>query len=231
MVRTTVTSTAVRHAFRRLNRDRSYAEQIKPFNFLLTATGAKPPADHPEGQPFRLVAPYNTDPAKWDKIEWIDVHHPEAGSYRIITRDGRPGMARVETFADVLAKYATHPETKSLGPDGQPCDRATVGLLRRRPVTAGTITLIGKESNGLEERSRGEATVDDLYLRMTTYDDHDEWYRLVLPRLRPIGAKRLAQLLGMSERRVRDVLKGRASPHAKHMLRLVELSRLAQLDT
>jgi hypothetical protein len=31
-----------------------------------------------------------------------------------------------------------------------------VGLLLRRPVMVGTIALIGKESNRLEERSRGE---------------------------------------------------------------------------
>ena len=65
-------------------------------------------------------------------------------------------MARVDTFADVLAKYETHPEAKSLGPNWEPCGRGTVGLLRRRPVTVGTIILIRKESNRLEERSRGE---------------------------------------------------------------------------
>ncbi len=101
-------------------------------------------------------------------------------------------MARVDTFADVLAKYETHPEAKSLGPDGEPCGRATVGLLRRRPVTVGTIVLIGKESNRLEERSRGELTVDDLDERITTYEDHDEWYRVVVP-AREMGAKEVAR--------------------------------------
>ena len=52
--------------------------------------------------------------------EWTDVHHPESGTYRITTRAGRPGMARVDTFRDVLAKYESHPEAKSLGPDGRP---------------------------------------------------------------------------------------------------------------
>jgi hypothetical protein len=145
MVRTTVTSTAVRRAFRRLNESRPYAEQIKPFDFLLTAAGAKAPAGVPEGRPFRLVAPYETEPDKWEHGEWTDVHHPESGTYQITTRDGWPGMARGDTFRDVLAKYEGHPEAKSLGPDGLPCDRATVGLLQRRPVTVGTITLIGKE--------------------------------------------------------------------------------------
>ncbi len=64
-------------------------------------------------------------------------------------------MARVKTVADVLADYRVHPEPKRLGPDGQPCDRATVGLLRRRPVTGITIDYVGKESNRLEDVQAG----------------------------------------------------------------------------
>jgi len=215
-VQTTVTSTPVLRAFRHLNEGRPYVDQIKPFNFMLTATGAKPPAGIPLGEPFRLIGPYESDPKRWEKTEWIDVHHPEAGPYAITTREGRPGRARIDTFADVLAKYETHPESKSLGPDGEPCGRSTVGLLGRRSVTVGKIVLIGKESNRLDERSRGELTVGDLDERITTYDDHDEWHRLVLPRLRVIGANGVADAVGMSERRVRDVLAGRALPHARH---------------
>ena len=90
----------------------------------------------------------------------------------------------------------------------------------------GAITLIGKESNRLEERSRGELTVDDLDERITTYDDHDEWYRIVLPRLRQIGIKRAAGALGVSERRMRDVLMGRAFPHAQHLNALFQLAEV-----
>jgi hypothetical protein len=223
MVRTTVTSPSVRHGFRRLNEGKPYEEQIKPFNFLLTAAGARPPAGHPKGKPFRLIAPYESDPTKWETMEWTDVHNPEAGTYSITTRDGRPGMARVDTFGDVLAKYETHPESKSLGPDGEPCGRGTIGLLQRRPVTVGKIVLIGKESNRIEERSSGELTVDDLDELVTTYQDHDEWYRVTLPRLRKLGVKAVVAQVGISERRARDVLQGRALPHTRHRRLLMEL--------
>ena len=112
----------------------------------------------------------------------------------------------------MLAKYETHPESKSLGPEGQPCGRATVGLLQRRPVIVGTITLIGKESNRLEERSRGETTIGDLDERITTYEDRDEWYRIVLPRLKKLGVTKVAEATGVSERRARDWLAGKALP-------------------
>ena len=47
----------------------------------------------------------------------------------------------------------------------------------------GKIVLIGKESNRLDERSRGELTVDDVDERLTTYYGNDEWYRIMEPRL------------------------------------------------
>ena len=130
----------------------------------------------------------------------------------------------VDTFADVLAKYETHPESKSLGPEGQPCGRATVGLLQRRPVIVGTITLIGKESNRLEERSRGETTIGDLDERITTYEDRDEWYRIVLPRLKKLGVTKVAEATGVSERRARDWLAGKALPRARHQVGIRRLT-------
>jgi hypothetical protein len=223
LVRTTVTSTPVRRAFRRFNEGRTYRDQIKPFNFLLTAAGAKPPASVEATEAFRLVAPYETDSAKWGGLDWTDVHHPEVGSYSITTRDGRPGMARVDTFGEVLAKYESHPESKSLGADGRPCDRSTIGLLHRRPVTAGRIRLIGKESNRIDERARGELTADEMDERITTYVDHDEWYRTIVPQLRRLGVGPIAAAVRMSERRVRDILTGRALPHADRRLAIARL--------
>lgn len=217
MVRTTVSSTPVLQAFRHLNADTSYAEQVKPFNFMLSAVGAKPPAGVKIGSPFRLVAPYETDARKWEEMTWVDVHDPEAGPYRISTRDGRPGAARVDTFEDVVAKYESHPEAKALGPDGDPCGRMTVGLSSRRPVTVGRIVLIGKEANRLEARTSGELSVNDLDERLRIYPDDDVWRRIVLPVLQKLDAKKVAEIAGVSPRRARDWLKGRAVPHSRTM--------------
>lgn len=129
----------------------------------------------------------------------------------------------MDSFADVLERYPSNPEAKSLGPDGKPCGRSTIGLLGRRPVTAGKIVLIGKESNRLVERRSGELTIDDLDLRLTIYEDHDEWRRLVLPKLRRIGVAESARAVGMSDRRMRDVLKGRVMPHPRHQMILEAL--------
>ena len=124
-VQTTISSPPILRAFRHLNAGLSYARSIKPFNFVLTAAGAKPPASVLPGQAFRLVAPFESDPRRWEGMEYVNIHDPEADPYALTTRDGRPGMARIDTFADVLAKYQTHPEAKSLGPESEPCGRAT----------------------------------------------------------------------------------------------------------
>jgi hypothetical protein len=92
---------------------------------LLSAAGARPPAGIKIGATFRLVAPYELDARKWEDREWIDVRNSGVRHYTITTKDGRPCMARVDTFAYV----ETHPEAKALGPDGQPCGRLTKGLL------------------------------------------------------------------------------------------------------
>jgi hypothetical protein len=224
MMQTGVTSPAVLRAFGRLNADTQYADQVKPFNFMLSAAGVQPPAGVGATERFRLVAPWEPDPGRWSKLSWVDLHHPDRGRYRITTIDGRPGQPKVDTYGDVAEKYAAHPEAKAFGPDGKPCGRGTVGLLQRRPVTAGEIKLIGKESNRLEDRFTGLLTIDELDERLTVYHDNDGWRRITLPKLQVMGSRKVAEAVGISERRARDILKGRAMPHPKHR---AETERLA----
>jgi hypothetical protein len=99
-----------------------------------------------------------------------------------------------------------------------------MGLLRRREFTVGKIVLIGKESNRLEERSRGEITVDDLDERITTYEDHDEWYRVVVPTLQLLGVRAVAEVTGVSERRVRDWFTGEAKPHGSRLSLMIDMA-------
>jgi hypothetical protein len=226
MIRTSVTSPAVLRAFGRLNEDKPYVDQVKPFNFVLSAAGVTPPAGVGLRERFRLVAPWEPDPSRWSKLSWVDLHHPERGPYRITTVAGRSGQPKVDTYGDVAEKYTAHPEAKAVGPDGKPCGRGTVGLLQRRPVTAGEIKLIGKESNRLEDRFTGLLTIDELDERLTVYHDDDGWRRITLPRLQAMGSKKVARAVGISERRARDVLKGRAMPHAKHRAALERLAML-----
>jgi hypothetical protein len=68
-------------------------------------------------------------------------------------------------------------------------------------------------------------TIDELDERLTVYHDDDGWRRFTLPKLQAMGSRRVAEAVGISERRARDVLKGRAMPHPKHRLQLEGFSR------
>ena len=213
VLRSTVTSFAELRVFHAFNEGLEYSQRISPFNFFNSAAGAKPPAGLELRGSFRLIAPWEDDASKWMNLEFRDAYHPLLGPFRITTRPDRPGVPKVDSISDMAAKYGTHPEYKSCDAEGQPCTRATVGLLHRRRVTVGRIDLIGKESNRLEEREAGKLTREDADQWLTTYEDHDEWYRIVLPALKLKDIAVVADAAGLSERRVRDILAGRVLPH------------------
>jgi len=74
------------HRFATLNNGKSYGQQIKPFNFGLTcfvrAFGHPPGADPTR---FHLYAPYETDPRRWTKMDWIEQY--SGGQYTIPLRE------------------------------------------------------------------------------------------------------------------------------------------------
>jgi hypothetical protein len=115
----------------------------------------------------------------------------------------------------VLDQYRNHTESKSLAPDGGPCRSATVGLLRRRPVTAQWVMHVGKESNRLEEVEAG--LVHDPEEVYTEYVDarHDPAWATVTRVLKDMPRSRLMQETGLSRRALTALRNGHALPHAK----------------
>jgi hypothetical protein len=150
------TRPAVLNWFKRFNEGRSYAEQVKPFNFLLTFF-ARRQEDIASEDPthefdpllgeIRPVAPFEKDSGKALK--------------RIFDRNS-DGLAPVPSeilrvVSDVLRDYHRQPEYKFLGGGW-----TETGILRRRHVLVDTIEDIGKESDGWEEdeaRTEGQDTV------------------------------------------------------------------------
>jgi hypothetical protein len=154
--RVTIGSPAIMKRLGSLNAGKTYADQVKPFNFLLTCHVK--PLGHPPGtdpERFQLIAPYESVPGKWLKMEWINQYSGER--YNITTADHyvTRQTAHVKTYGDVLREYEFHPESKCADADGNVCDKQTIGLLQRRHIRIEKITYIGKESNkivnGLQE--------------------------------------------------------------------------------
>ncbi|MGA5128811.1 hypothetical protein ACPCTO_03290 [Streptomyces olivoreticuli] len=131
----TVSSWTLYDSFRGLNDGKPYAEQVKPFNFMLIGTVNERwngPRD------ALLMAPYESAPR--NVKTWVDKHNP-AASYV---------DPPLKTFRDVVNEYVTHPEYKFETLDGEQCGPHTVGYLRRQWVYAPATRVIGKESNTLE---------------------------------------------------------------------------------
>ena len=202
----------------------AFEEQIKPFNFLLCVHVA--PFSHPDGYPperFQLVAPFERDPRRWLEMEWTD--HYSGQSFRIHT-DGSPSpnSIKVKTNRNVLDRYRTHPEPKSLGAGCKPCDRQTAGLLQRRPVTVTEIVYIGKESNRLEDATAG--LVHELGDILNAYNDPrlDPWRTLVIPVLKAFSTAEIAARADLDRRTIERFLSGRSYPRRMNRNKLVAIA-------
>ena len=227
--RVTVSSPALRTPFDTLNAGKPYAEEVKPFNFLLTAhvkAFGRPTSTDLGGSTdsgrFHLIAPYVVDPRQWLRMAWIDRY---SGKRYAITTEGETGgrgLARVKRYDEVIADYRGHREMKSAGPDGRPCRQETRGVLRRLPVTVSHVVYVGKESNLLDEAIAGLLHDDE---HSTTYGDpgRDEWIAMVLPRLRQVPTATLVKATGLSRSAIKNIKAG-VLPHAKNRVALRKIA-------
>jgi hypothetical protein len=231
--RITISSPTLWRPFRQRNRNRSWAEQIKPFNFLMVVTidpfGYPPDVDPTK---FRLTAPYNSDPDAWETLEWRNIYDPDGPSYRITTTktaSPEPDLAVVKSYRDVLREYLIHPEHKFNGPDGQPCRRNTRGLLERRPVQlAGYPRLIGKEANNIDEAQAGRyAQLNEI---ITEYRDpgDDHFDRQIMSAVSHVPSRELARLVGVDRRTIDRIRKGQ-TPRAGLRLALTQVALRSRL--
>lgn len=224
--RVTVSSPADMRPLARLNEGKQYCDQIKPFNFLLTCYVQK--LGHPIGakpERFHLIAPYESDPRRWLKMDWIDQY--KGKHYRITTAGphGTRQTARVKTYGEVLREYEFHPEPKCADADGNPSGKQTMGLLQRRAIQIGEIKYIGKESNRLEEVESGVIhSAQNVY---TEYPDprRDEWETKILPALKKVPLPRLVKMSRKSRRMLINARVGRTRPYRKNQELLASIVR------
>jgi hypothetical protein len=224
--RITASSPELLRPFAQLNRGKPYAEQVKPFNFLLTAFVA--PLGHPAGVDlarFHLIAPYESDPRKWLRMRWTDLYSTR--TYRITNEASlyETNAVRIKTYRDVLDDYRTHPETKSAGSDGKLCTRRTVGLLQRLWVVPSAITHVGKESNKLEEVQTGLVhDPDEVYTEYRDPRENPEW-ETVVNALKGIPRQFLIEQTGLSRSTLKAVCNRRSMPHRRNREALIRAAK------
>ena len=226
--RTTVSSPYLMKSLESLNAGKPYAEQIKPFNFLLTSHVS--PFGHPpetDAEKFHLISPHDADSRNWLKKEWIDQH--SGRKFRVTTQGhcGLRGTARVKTYGDVVTEYEFHPEAKCADSGDNPCTRQSVGLLQRRRIQVDQVRCIGKESNSLENVEEGiEHFEQNVY---TEYADpkRSEWTKKIQPALKNLKLKELAVACEgqISRRELIELRAGRSKPHRKNQILLATIVR------
>lgn len=226
--RVSVSSPWVMKALESFNKGKTYPNQIKPFNFLLSAHVRE--LGHPIGvnpERFHLIAPFETNARKCFALPWFDQY--TGRPYRITSsRSQSPREAAVKTYGDVLSAYEYHPEPKCAGADGKPCSKQTVGLLSRRQVRVEKLHFIGKESNQLDEVEEG--SIHDAGSVYTEYpnDGRDDWDSKVLPIIKAMPMRELQHLSGLSRAALQAIRRGRRPrPRNQAVLRAIAYAHSA----
>lgn len=208
--RISVSSPFVLKAFDGFNGIRARDEQIRPFNFCLSAHVA--PFGHPEGVDplrFHLIAPYADDPGTFLALDWVDRFSGDPYAVTTIDDSGRSGAALLQTYGTVFFRYARHLEAKSL--DSMGSIGRGHGLLLRRPVQEGSRAYVGKESNRIEEVETGLLHRLDEVMR--TYGEaHDPWHSWVVRVLQAMTLRELMAETGLDRRTIQRLRNRHAEP-------------------
>jgi hypothetical protein len=178
---------------------------------------------------FHLITPYETNPGKWLRKDWINQYTGETFGITTTGHHGNRWTGRVITYGEVLEKYEFHSESKRADDEGNPCTRQIVGLLHRRRIRASEFKNIGKESDILQDVESGLAHSDQSVY--TEYADprRDEWNTKIRPALKIPPLDLLVKISGLSRRMLIDAQAGRSRPHRKNQEKLVAILRKLKL--
>jgi hypothetical protein len=96
---------------------------------------------------FTLITAFSSERDQWMRAKCVNIHDPHSPVY-VLTNQYDGSRAVPKNFFMLLDAYQNHPEAKSLGPDGNPCEFDTRGLLQRSHIVANWPPVyIGKESD------------------------------------------------------------------------------------
>ncbi len=128
--RLSVSTSHVWKRFDSFNEEKSWGEQIKPFNFYLVGFKMK----DENGVPVKPLSPFSKDPQTIVHKDFIDYQ----------TGEIKQGSHYFRSLSLTILDYANHPEHKFVG---------DVGLLERRHIVADDVAHIGKEANNIDEQA------------------------------------------------------------------------------
>jgi hypothetical protein len=155
------------------------------------------------------------------KLPWTDY---KTGTTVALDWEGNfyAGTVPVSRFDEFIDLYRRHPESKAAGPDGMPAGEETNGVLGRLHLTGGAPCRIGKEVDRLDEDE--EFTLDRP--AAVEYTSRGTTLAWALKALEDEPASKIGPLVGVSERRFRDIRRGLVKKvqrrHASAIVRLAQ---------
>lgn len=188
------------------NAGKPQEEQIHPFNFFITTTAI---VRDENGKPVQqsVVAPFERDPEKWNRLNWVFTLTGEP-----LIQDA-PEFIGFVTVGKFLARYADHISPEWLDSSGRPCNGGTVGILTRRPIRDGERYLLTKESltwgddpQHAFERDRGGEFRGSDNSGSAVWRN---WENAVRPAMKALGRKAVADALRISPDTVKAWIDGR----------------------
>ncbi len=125
----------------------------KPYNF------AHSPILLEDVPDCTLISPASRRTTEWLTRDYTEIHTGETVKLGSKYRDK---ILTPQTISHTIWKHFLHPEDKSLGPDGSPCQEYTRGLLLRRPVRAMLpFEYIGKEVERRAQEGEDPAVLEN----------------------------------------------------------------------
>jgi hypothetical protein len=183
------------------NKTRSYDFRVKPFGFVQSAApGTKIGKNDP-----LPIAPFEADLAKAKRLPWVDFNTGKSLrlDWHSSHMDGTLSVIRLNEYIEL---YHRHPEAKAADQNGNPAGADTVGLLGRLRVRSENLVRIGKEVDRLDEDD-GASLVPD---RPAEYERDDLAEDIAY--LSQFPQRTVAEEIGISERRWRDIATGKSIP-------------------
>lgn len=174
----------------RLQSEQSRGSYLRPFSRIAVAHPTAQYARESNGNRRTPVAPFHTgfDPAT---ATWRDLTTGEPLAIRPAGGDlseadlttAQAGRVLCDTVGLALERNSRRPEAKAVDEYGEPCGRATTGILRPAPTEAIRHIPVGKEARNLERAGITEDPAHTLY----TDPDLDAWKLTILPALRRLA--------------------------------------------
>lgn len=180
----------------------------RPFNFLFL-----PMVDPTFGYSFYrrsdekvlLVAPFSSKQDSWFNSQCINIY--DGKRYKMVDYKQKitgHNVVLPSQFERLVVEYHEHPEAKSLGPDGRPCQPNTKGLLQRTHVVAGDIRYVGKETDRKweegEDLSVLEFRANEYGRSRSVIADH-----AFAAKIREVGIRETMRLTGMSQHTIEKI--------------------------